>query len=256
MRYRILLTYLGENFSGWQIQPEAPTIQASLSKAISTLLGQDTSVTGAGRTDAGVSAVGYVAHFDTAIPLMDRSGFCYKINAILPPEMVVHEVAPAEDDFHARFSAKSRTYKYLIHHAKDPFLDGRSWRCWWRLDMEAMNEAAAHLIGTHDFSCFEKTGSDNKTDICTVTEARWDNWIPSHVSLLGYPCKKEDYLVFTVTADRFLRNMVRAMVGTMVAIGGGKRPPEWMRDVLESRDRCAAGQSAPGCGLYLSKVEY
>lgn len=256
MRYKILLTYLGDNFSGWQIQPESPTIQASLTSAISTILGHEASVTGAGRTDAGVSAVGYVAHFDTPVPLPDKSAFRYKLNAILPPGIVVHEVAQAADDFHARFSAKSRTYKYLIHRAKDPFLDGRSWRCWWDMDMDAMNDAAAYLIGTHDFSCFEKAGSDNKTDICTVTCARWDYWLPTHAALLGYPCKKEDYLVFTITADRFLRNMVRAIVGTLIMVGGGKRPASWMQEVMSSHDRCAAGQSVPGCGLYLSSVEY
>ncbi len=256
MRYGILLTYLGDGFSGWQSQPKTKTVQGSLEQALGTLLGGNVAVTGAGRTDSGVSAVNYVAHFDSQVPLLDLGQMCYKLNAILPSGIVVHDILPEDGEFHARFSARSRTYKYLVHRTKDPFLDGRSWRCWYPMDIAAMNEAGKYLLGTHDFRCFEKVGGNNKTDICTVTGAEWSTWIPSHVSLLGYPCGKEDYLVFTITADRFLRNMVRAIVGTMIEIGGGKKPASWMGEVMESHDRHAAGQSVPACGLYLAKVEY
>ena len=267
MRYKILLSYDGSAFCGWQVQPGVPSVQECLQNALSTLLGEEIAVTGAGRTDAGVHAVRYAAHFDALSDRLDAGILGYKLNAILPSSVVVHEVTPVSPSFHARFDAVSRTYMYFINSLKDPFTEHYSWRCSWPLDVEAMNRAASLLLGTHDFSCFEKTGGANKTSICTVTEAFWAPCSPTAVSLLGLPPAAlapgaagsqapENYLAFRVTADRFLRNMVRAMVGTLIDVGRGKRSPESMAALLESRDRCSAGESVPARALFLVDVRY
>ena len=246
MRYKITLSYNGADFCGWQVQPSAPTVQGTLEKALSTLLKTGTGVVGAGRTDTGVNAIGYVAHFDAAgIP--DRALFCYKLNAILPSSISVSSITPVEDSFHARFSATGRKYTYFLHRVKDPFVDKFSYFYGYPgLDVNAMNRAASLILGTHDFSCFEKTGGDNKTSICTVRQASWETYGPGN----------GDYLKFTVTADRFLRNMVRAIVGTLLEVGRGKRTPESITELLESRDRCSAGESVPGYALFLTGIEY
>lgn len=257
MRYYIRLSYNGSAFSGWQIQPDGITVQGCLQKALSLVSGEDVAVTGAGRTDAGVNAVNYVAHFDVEEPLPLRPGDLeYKINAILGKEIIVHEIVPVSDDLHARFSAVSREYKYFLHRKKDPFMGHFSWYCKYGLDVDAMNEAAAFLKGTHDFSCFEKKGGNNKTSVCTVLESGWRSYTPSHVKELGYPAADGDYLVFTVRADRFLRNMVRAIVGSLVDVGRGKRDPEWLRSLIGSGSRSDAGESVPGHALFLSYIEY
>ena len=255
MRYSIRLSYNGAAFSGWQIQPNAPSVQECLQNALSILLHGEIIVTGAGRTDTKVNAVNYMAHFETGIPVQ-TDALCYKLNAMLPSGIAVHEVAPAASDFHARFDASSREYKYFIHRKKDPFLAGMSFLFTLPLDIARMNEAAEFLIGTKDFSCFEKTGGNNKTSICTITEAHWDCWKPTHVEMMGYPYEEGAYIVFTVRANRFLRNMVRAIVGSMVEIGRGRHSPEWMREVIGSGSRSKAGQSVPGHALYLSAVDY
>jgi len=243
MRYSIKLSYRGADFCGWQIQPDAPSVQETLEKAISTLLRTPVSVVGAGRTDAGVNASGYIAHFDTAAEL-DTVQFCYKLNAILPHSIAVHEARRVPDDFHARFSASKREYTYFLHRVKDPFAESFSYQyCYPDVDFDAMNEAASLLPGTRDFSCFEKTGGDNKTSICTIYSAEWFK-------------KDENHWYFRITADRFLRNMVRAIVGTLLETGRGKRSPASVRDLLESGDRCSAGESVPGHALFLSKIEY
>jgi len=254
MRYKVKISYDGSAFCGWQIQNDAPSVQESLQKALSTLLGETIAVTGAGRTDTGVNAIGYYAHFDTAETRPDARELCYKLNAILPAGIVVHEVVSDVGEFHSRFDAKARTYMYFIHHGKDPFIANRSWRLDWPLDIEAMNKAASMLLGTKDFSCFEKTGGNNKTSICTISKAEWRTYTPDHVALMGFPAG--EYLVFTITADRFLRNMVRAIVGTLVDIGRGKKPVEWMSEVLASKDRRAAGESVPGHALFLTHIDY
>lgn len=264
MRYKITLSYDGTSFSGWQIQPNAPSVQATLQQALTVLLGEEIAVTGAGRTDAGVHAVRYVAHFDSATNRLGAQEIGYKLNAILPPSIVVHEVVPAADDFHARFDAVSRTYLYFINRGKDPFTEHYSWRCGWSLDVDAMNAAAAHLLGTHDFSCFEKTGGNNKTSICTVTEAFWAPYTPQSAGILGMPGAMggsgsepgAQYLVFRISADRFLRNMVRAIVGTLVEVGRGKRTPDSIPALLASHDRCSAGESVPANALFLISVLY
>ena len=205
MRYCILLSYNGSAFSGWQIQSNAPSVQDSLQKVLSTLLNEEIMVTGAGRTDTKVNAINYVAHFETESARVSETGWlCYKLNAMLPAGIAVHEVFKVNDDFHARFDATSRAYKYFIHRKKDPFIASRSHFCPYDLYLEAMNKACGFLFGEHDFRCFEKVGGNNKTSICTVTEARWEYWRPDHVTMMGYPYSDGDYLVFTIRADRFL----------------------------------------------------
>ena len=243
MRYFLRLSYNGSAFSGWQIQDNARSVQGELEKALSIRCGEPVSVTGSGRTDAGVNASGYIAHFDTGLEIgEDASGFLYKINAILPQEIVVENVCRVADGAHARFDAVSRTYRYRLHNKKDPFAD-RSLAFYYPLDLQAMNSAAAHLLGRRDFTCFEKTGGANKTSICDVSLCRWTPVDSSH-------------FVFEMTADRFLRNMVRATVGTLLEIGRGRRPVEWIDEVLASKDRCAAGQSVKGEPLCLCSVVY
>lgn len=315
MRYCLCLSYDGSAFCGWQIQPNAPSVQASLEAVLSRLLGSPVAVTGAGRTDTGVHAANYIAHFDCeGILPFEASDFTYKINAMLPREVVVHSVTPVASGFHARFSARRREYTYFIHRCKDPFLRATSWQCGYpQLDFEAMNQACRYLLGTHDFSCFEKTGGDNKTSLCTVYEASWRPYTPSHIQLLnteegtvlqihGHPRPIEggsapllsprgsrpsmslddvqghglrrrsaeressahrtvpsagsDYWYFRIAADRFLRNMVRATVGTLIEVGRGKHAPEWVAELIESGTRSDAGESVPGHALFLNKVEY
>ncbi len=257
MRYKIRLSYNGTAFSGWQIQTNAPSVQECLQKALSTLLNEEISVTGAGRTDTGVHAVNYIAHFDSTSCCKFETGFlCYKLNAILPEGIAVHEIRPADDRFHARFDATKREYHYFLHRKKDPFMDKRSYLYRFDLNVEAMNQAAEYLLGTHDFSCFEKVGGNNKTSICTIYDAGWKTWAPDHVRMMGYPKDENDYLVFTVSADRFLRNMVRAIVGSTLEVGRGKRSPEWIAELIKSGVRSDAGQSVPGYALFLSSVEY
>lgn len=266
-RYIIRISYDGTNYSGWQVQPNAPTIQGLVEDALEKLLKRKTPVTGAGRTDSGVNAINYVLHFDAAELPYDCAQLCYKLNAILPVAVCVHEIIPApvierpadgsfRQDWHARFSAVSREYHYFIHFRKDPFSDRFSW--WQRqpLDVEKMNKACEYLLGRHDFSCFEKSGSDNKTSICTITEAHWSTYRPGHVDVMNFPCEDGDYIVFTIRANRFLRNMVRAIVGSMVEIGKGRQDVEWMGRLIESGDRCMAGESVPGKALFLSEVKY
>ena len=293
MRYSICLSYNGADFCGWQIQPSAPSVQAALEGALSRLLGGPVAVTGAGRTDTAVNAVGYIAHFDFGGPLpFETADFIYKLNAILPRSVVVHEVIPVADDFHARFSARRREYTYFIHRQKDPFVAPWSWQCGYpTLDFDAMNEACQYLLGTHNFSCFEKTGTDNKTSICTVFDAFWKPYIPSHLQVMGSeaggtgaschpeehpvchpeersdegsPVKSEilrfaqndNYWYFRIAADRFLRNMVRATVGSLIEVGRGKHRPEWIAELIESGTRGDAGESVPGNALFLSSVQY
>lgn len=256
MRYKAVLSYDGSTYCGWQIQHDAKTVQESLQNALSTLLREKVSVTGAGRTDSGVNAVNYVAHFDSEFPDLDATALCYKINAMIPNGIRVHSIVPADPSFHARFDATMREYKYFIHRKKDPFMTAYSYLCPYRLDVEKMNRAAGFLIGRHDFSCFEKTGGNSKTSVCTVSLARWETYSPTHVSLLGYPSEEGDYLVFTIRADRFLRNMVRAVVGSLLDVGRGRHPEEWIETLTGGGTRSDAGESVPGNALFLSKVNY
>jgi len=282
MRYFIKLSYDGSDFCGWQFQPNAVTVQECLERTLSTLLKEPVQVVGAGRTDSKVNAIGYVAHFDYD-KVIDTSALGYKLNAILPRGIVVHSVWPVDDDLHARFNASKREYTYFLHRTKDPFIETRSYFCPWDLDVDAMNEAAALLLGTHDFRCFEKVGSDNRTSICTVTQAFWAPYTPDHVALMGFaPAATHTgdplYLYFRISADRFLRNMVRAVVGSLLEVGRGRRsvadfaalilpppPADVPTDVLSQDRRTApdgtpfrslAGESVPGHALFLSRIDY
>lgn len=244
MRYKITLSYDGSAFSGWQIQKNAPSVQGALEDALVTLLGRDSGfsgITGAGRTDTGVNARNYVAHFDCDSDF-DPEQIRYKLNAILPREIAIHHLCATSSDFHARYGAKMREYQYFISSAKDPFLRHYSWYCRYPLDIERMNRACALLPGVHDCSCFEKTGSSNATSICEIFYAGWDF--------------VDGQYVFTIRANRFLRNMVRAIVGTMVDIGRGAHEPEYLLELFASGNRSDAGQSVPGHALFLTKVEY
>ena len=262
MRYILCLSYDGSAFCGWQVQPSSPSVQQALEEALAKLCGGPVPVTGAGRTDTGVHAADYVCHFDLTGNLpFEASDFCYKLNAILPRSIAVRSVLPVPDDFHARFSAVQRSYTYFIHRKKDPFVAAYSWQCGFPgLDFDAMNEACQYLLGTHDFSCFEKTGGANKTSLCTITEAFWAPYTPSIYAVTSSGAEggveKSDYWYFRVSADRFLRNMVRAIVGTLIEVGRGKHGPEWVKELIDTGTRGDAGESVPGHALFLSKVIY
>lgn len=257
MRYIIRLSYNGGRLCGWQIQPNGATVQGEIEKALQTLLGMPVSVTGAGRTDSGVNAVNYIAHFELPDEKsFDAAQIHYKLNAILPREIAVHEVAQTHESFHARFDARSREYHYFIHFRKDPFCEAFSYRMRHHLDLEKMNEAASHLLGTHDFSCFEKVGGNNATSICTITEAGWSTYRPTHVEIMNSPYEEGDYIVFRIRANRFLRNMVRAIAGSLIEVGRGKKEPSWITELIASGSRSAAGQSVPGHALFFTGAEY
>ena len=252
MRYFIQLSYDGTGYHGWQVQPNGVSVQEVLQKALSTLLRQPTEVTGAGRTDAGVHASMMVAHFDwpaahegegcEEAPL-DCTQLTYKLNRLLPPDVAVQAVRPVGPEMHARFSATRRTYHYYIHTRKDPFLRGYSWQVNVPLDFALMNEAAQVLLEYSDFTSFSKTGTDVKTNICQLTEARWEQLKPGEWR-------------FTVSANRFLRNMVRAIVGTLVEVGRHRMTISQIRHAIEAKDRQRAGESVPGHALYLTNIEY
>lgn len=257
MRYSIRLTYDGSAFCGWQIQNNAKTVQGTLEAALSTLLGQTVQVTGAGRTDTGVNAINYVAHFDIPEGLpFEAEHLCYKLNAMLHREIVITEVCEVSEEFHARFDARNREYCYFVHFRKDPFSESFSYRMRYPLDIEAMNKAAELLLGEHDFSCFEKVGGNNTTSICTITEAYWSTYKPTHVNLMNAPYTEGDYIVFRIRANRFLRNMVRAIVGSLIEVGRGKKAPSWITELIASGSRSAAGQSVPGNALFFCGAEY
>ena len=257
MRYSIRLSYDGSAFCGWQIQNNAKSVQGTIEKALSTLLGQPIQITGAGRTDTSVNAINYIAHFDIPEGMpFETDHLCYKLNAMLPREVTIHEVLLAGNDFHARFDAKSREYCYFVHFVKDPFSEKYSYRMRYPLDIEAMNQAAKRLLGEHDFSCFEKVGGNNTTSICTITEAYWSTYRPSHIDLMGFPYTEGEYIVFRIKANRFLRNMVRAIVGSLIEVGRGKKSPSWMDELIASGSRSAAGQSVPGNALFFCGAEY
>ncbi len=241
LRYFIEFAYNGKNYHGWQYQPHSVSVQETLNKALSTLLRKEIDVTGAGRTDTGVHAKQMYAHFDTEDAL-DSNYLSQKLNSFLPKDIVVYRLIPLHDDAHARFDAVSRTYEYHIHTFKDAFINEGSWYHFHPLDVDAMGEAAKILFEYTDFKCFSKTHTDVRTYNCDIKEAFWK--------------QEGSHLVFTITADRFLRNMVRAIVGTLVNVGLGKITVTDFRNIIESRDRNRAGFSVPAHGLYLTKVIY
>ena len=257
MRFFITLSYDGTRYHGWQIQPNGNSIQQELQQALSTLLRQPIEVVGAGRTDTGVHARMMVAHFDSPLPSSpmgeetctpplggDRGGqLVYKLNKLLPGDIAVQEVREVAEDMHARFSATSRTYHYFIHTHKDPFLSAYSWQIPYPLDFEKMNEAATVLLEYKDFTSFSKVNTDTKTNLCDLKEAYWEEVAAGQWR-------------FTITANRFLRNMVRAIVGTLVEVGRGRMNIEDVRRIIEAKDRCQAGESVPAKGLYLIDIKY
>ncbi len=258
MRYFISISYKGSSYFGWQIQPSQPSVQETLSKAFSVYLGGDVEITGAGRTDTGVHAVNYIAHFDfEELNLQENyRNIIYKINAILPSDIVLNDICQVEDDSHSRFDAVSRTYKYYIHTRKNPFVDDFSLYCPYNPDLEKMNLAAKSFLGKQDFTSLAKLHGSAKTNICTVTKAEWV--IERQHPL--FPTSAEEgqaqYLCFEVTADRFLRNMVRSMVGSLLEVGRGKNSAEWIKEMLEKKNRCEAGNSVQAKALFLCGIEY
>ncbi|MGQ2984675.1 tRNA pseudouridine(38-40) synthase TruA [Flavobacterium sp.] len=241
MRYFIEFAYNGKNYCGWQFQPHSPSVQETLNKALSLLLRTEIDVTGAGRTDTGVHATQMYAHFDHE-EITDADTLIKKLNSFLPKDIVVYRFIPLHNEAHARFDAVRRTYEYHIHTFKDAFVHEGSWYNFHHLDVEKMNEAAKVLFGYTDFKCFSKTHTDVKTFNCKIMQAEWQ--------------QHGTRLVFTISADRFLRNMVRAIVGTLVNVGMGKITTDDVRAIIESRDRGLAGFSVPAHGLYLTKVIY
>ena len=249
-RYFIELSYDGTSYHGWQVQPNGVSVQETLQQALSTLLRQDTEIVGAGRTDAGVHASMMVAHFDFSGSVeLDAIQLVYKLNKLLPHDIAVRRVYQVPDDMHARFSATSRTYHYYIHTRKSPFLRHYSWLVTFPLDFDKMNEAAKRLLEFEDFTSFSKVNTDTKTNICHITEAQWKEITPLEGQGGGA-------WRFTITANRFLRNMVRAIVGTLIEVGRGRMTVDEFCQVIEQKNRCSAGESVPGHALFLTEVKY
>lgn len=261
MRYFISLSYNGRAFNGWQVQLGHPSVQSELERAFSVYLGEKIDITGAGRTDSGVHAINYIAHLDIERPLNPEEliKLVYKINAILPSDIVLYKICQVPESYHARFDAIGRTYNYYVHTRKDPFLGEYSFFFPYEVDVEKMNLAAGYLIGEKDFTSMSKLHTDVKTNICTVSEAIWAPGAPLNFTSLS----KEDNkggeittLCFTITANRFLRNMVRAVVGSLLEVGRGRKEPIWIEEVLEKKNRCEAGSSVPAHPLFLTGIEY
>jgi len=241
-RYFIYLSYKGTAYHGWQIQPNGISVQEVLSKALSMVLRVDTEIVGAGRTDTGVHARLMVAHFDVEGGIQNLVAFAAKLNSILPRDIAVYKVVAVKPDAHARFDAVARRYEYHLVTAKDVFKTETAARFNERLDFELMNKAAAVLPEYTDFTSFSKLHTDVKTNNCVIAFARWE--------------QSNGEWIFTIEADRFLRNMVRAIVGTLIEVGRGKMSVEGFRVVIEAKDRCKAGTSVPAQGLYLVDIQY
>ena len=242
MRYFIHLAYNGTAYHGWQIQPNAASVQETLNKAFSVLLQSEINLMGAGRTDTGVHAKEMFAHFDFETSF-DIPNLVHKLNSFLAKDIVIYNIIPVHDEAHTRFDATKRTYEYHIHQFKNPFLDELSWYFHQSLDVDMMNKAAQQLLNYTDFECFSKVNTDVNTFDCTIFEAHWKR-------------NENDKLVFTISANRFLRNMVRSIVGTLVNVGLQKITLDDFTKIIESKNREKAGFSVPAHGLYLTKVDY
>lgn len=242
MRYFIRIRYRGSNYHGWQIQPSALTVQEVLDNALSMLLREPIQTLGCGRTDTGVHASDFYAHFDVITPIISTDILQHKLAALRLNGIQICSIFPVDHTAHARFDATSRTYEYRIMRELDPFLDGLAHYVHTELDIEAMNLAAQDLLGKRDFSAFSKSHTQVFTNNCAITFAAWKQ--------VG------NQLIFTITADRFLRNMVRAIVGTLLDIGKGKLAPSDMAAIIQSENRSKAGMSVAAHGLFLTKVEY
>jgi len=242
-RYFIFISYKGTSYHGWQLQPNSITVQKIMDNALSVVLNEEITTTGAGRTDTGVHASFFCAHFDSHSPDLDlKTNLVFRLNCFLPEDISVSSVRKVLPDAHARFSAVSRTYKYYISRIKDPFFNSSSWFLHGDIDIESMNRACDILIRHSDFTSFSKLHSGSKTNICKILLAFWH--------------EEENRLVFTIKSDRFLRNMVRAIVGTLIETGFGKMNLDQFEEIIVARDRCRAGTSAPAKGLFLTDIEY
>lgn len=241
MRYFLELSYFGKAYHGWQRQPNAITVQQVVEEALSTLMRRPMPILGAGRTDAGVHAQQLFAHFLLDQPLKETE-LCYRLNALLPPDIAVKRIFKVPNTAHARFDAVSRSYEYWIVQEKNPFYKDSAYLLQAPLNLVAMNQAAQILLAYEDFECFSKTNTDVKTYLCQITQA--------------YFKLVDQKLVFYITANRFLRNMVRAIVGTLLQIGLEKQPVDFMHQVIKSKSRGNAGASVPAKGLYLTAVKY
>ena len=240
MRFFIELSFNGGCYHGWQIQPNVNTVQKELNRAFSTILNEDIELVGAGRTDAGVHAKQMFAHFDFN-EIIDLEKLISQVNGFLSNDIVIHNVFNVEEDAHARFDAISRTYQYFITNKKSPF-DINRYFFYKTLDVNAMNTGCKYLLGKQDFTSFSKVHTQTYTNDCNLMFAVWE--------------EKEDSLVFTIKADRFLRNMVRAVVGTLLDVGEGKIKPEDIIEIIAKKDRSEAGISAPAHALFLTNIEY
>ena len=243
MRFFVSLSYDGSRYHGWQVQPNGISVQEELQRGLSLLLRRDILVTGAGRTDAGVHARMMVAHFDIAENEPDCRQLAYKLNKLLPKDIAIQKIERVADDMHARFSAIARTYYYYIHQFKSPFLRHYSCEMHYQLDFALMNEAARMLLDYEDFGAFCKSHADVKTTLCHVTKAEWR-------------CVGEGQWLFEITANRFLRNMVRAVVGTLIEVGRGRMSIDDFRKVVEGKRRTDAGESMPANALFLERIDY
>lgn len=241
-RYFLEIAFKGAKFHGWQIQPEVISVQSTVEAALEQVLRVKTSVMGCGRTDTGVHATQFFLHFENEGEEVLGEGLLRSLNGVLHPDIAVKRLIPVGEKTHARFDAKEREYQYFVHENKDPFLAGRSLMLFHSLDIKGMNKAAALLLGKQDFSSFCRTGSDVKTHLCDVRKAEW--------------IEKNGRYVFTISADRFLRNMVRAAVGTLIDVGAGRMSIEQFKEVIEAQDRTKASKSALACGLFLTRVDY
>lgn len=242
MRYFLKLSYNGTNYHGWQRQDDAVTVQQEIEEKLSTIFQTETSILGCGRTDAGVHAKEFYAHFDIESPIENTNLITHKLNTMLSAGIAIQDLFMVDDEAHARFDATKRSYQYRITRTKNPFEEHTAYKYNQQLDIDSMNKVCELMLGEHDFGCFCKARADNFTNLCTVYEAKWK--------------VESDLILFNITANRFLRNMVRAIVGTMLEIGQGRMDTEGFKQVLASKDRSAAGRSVPAHGLYLTRVEY
>ncbi len=240
MRYALHLSYFGRNYAGWQRQNNAKSVQEEIEKVIAVLLKEKTDIIGCGRTDAGVHAVNFYAHFDTDRSIPEQ--FIYHANAMLGKDILLHTLFPVDEEWHARFSAISRTYRYFISQNANPFFTDYSWQTPYELDVKKMQEAAKILLDYNEFTSFAKLHGGQKTDICKIISVDF--------------IMKNNIIIFEITADRFLRNMVRAIVGTLVDVGRSHCSIDEFKTIIEKKDRSAAGISAPAKGLFLMQVDY
>lgn len=241
-RFFLHLAYNGTRYHGWQIQPDAVSVQEELEKCLGLKIGEKVSITGCGRTDTGVHARNFYAHFDTEKNISDCDDFVNKLNIFLPIDIVVYKCWEVDSNLHARFDAKSRTYHYQITRIKNPFHTDDAYYYYGHLDIKSMQEAANALFDYTDFTSFSKLHTQVKTNNCKIMKASF--------------FEKDDLLIFEIKADRFLRNMVRAVIGTLLEVGRGKMTLEQFREVIEKKNRCSAGTSMPAHALFLENVEY